>query len=102
MNYRIEYTGQAQDDLDTIYRYIAYTLISPDTAANMIESILKSIRSLDTLPLRNPLVDDSTWKNRGLRKLYVKNYIVFYTAEDSVVRIIRIMYGGRDIGKQLS
>ena len=101
MKLRIEYTRQAQTDLDEIYRYIAYALCSPDTAADMLRHIIESVRSLETLPLRNPLVDESPWKNLGLRKLYVKNHIVFYTAEDDSVRIIRIMYGGRDIGKQL-
>lgn len=101
MTYRIEYTKQAQIDLDEICRYIAFTLIAPDTAANMIRHIFESIRTLDSLPLRNPLVDDSPWKERGLRKLYVKNYIVFYTTQDSAVRIIRVMYGGRNVADQL-
>ena len=66
MNYRIEYTKQAQSDLDEIYRYIAFSLIAPDTAADLLRNIIESIRSLDTLPLRNPPVDISPWKERGL------------------------------------
>ena len=35
MNYQIELTNQAKNDLDEIYCYIAFTLLSPNVAANI-------------------------------------------------------------------
>ena len=104
MNYQIELTNQAKNDLDEIYSYIAFTLLSPDVAANMYHSIIDCIRSLDSMPLRNALMDDEPWKFRGLRRYFVKNYTIFYqVAEtDPIVRIIRIMYSGRNIQNLLS
>ena len=104
MNYQIELTNQAKNDLDEIYSYIAFTLLSPDVAANMYHSIIDAIRSLDSMPLRNPLMDDELWKSRGLRKCFVKNYTAFYLVDEvnAIVRIVRIMYSGRDIRYQLS
>lgn len=101
MKYTIEYTIRAQSDLDDIYKYIAFTLLSPDVAENMYREITKSIRSLDSMPMRNPVIDNEPWKSRGLRKIIVKNYVVFYTVDNQSVRIIRIFYGGRDIKSQL-
>ena len=74
MSYQIELTNQARNVLDEIYSYIAFTLLSPDVAANMYHSIIDAIRSLDSMPLRNPLMDDELWKSRGLRRCFVKNY----------------------------
>ena len=104
MSYHIELTNQAKNDLDEIYSYIALTLLSPDVAANMYHSIIDCIRSLDSMPLRNALMDDEPWKFRGLRRYFVKNYTIFYqVAEtDPIVRIIRIMYSGRNIQNLLS
>ena len=104
MSYQIGLTNQAKNDLDEIYSYIAYTLLSPIVAANMYHSIIDSIRSLDSMPLRNALMDDEPWKFRGLRRYFVKNYTIFYqVAEtDPIVRIIRIMYSGRNIQNLLS
>ncbi len=102
MNYNIEYSAKAQSDLDEIYRYIAFSLMSPDVAANVYREIVNNIRSLESMPMRNPLIDEEPWKSRGLRKLIVKNFIVFYTAYESSVKIVRIMYGGRNINVQLN
>ena len=101
MSYRIEYTKLAQTDLDAIYRYIAFSLLEPEVAANIYREIIKSINSLDSMPSRNPLIDSEPWKSRGLRKMIVKNYIVFYTVGDGSVTVNRIMYGGRDVINQL-
>ena len=68
MSYQIELTNQARNVLDEIYSYIAFTLLSPDVAANMYHSIIDAIRSLDSMPLRNPLMDDELWKSHDLRK----------------------------------
>ena len=104
MSYQIELTNQARNVLDEIYSYIAFTLLSPDVAANMYHSIIDCIRPLDSMPLRNALMDDEPWKNRGLRRCFVKNYTIFYLVDETklIVRIVRIMYSGRDVRYQLS
>lgn len=43
------------------------------------------------------------WKSRGLRVFLVDNYLVFYIPdrERKMVTVIRVMYGGRDVDKEL-
>ena len=103
MKYDVFYTDRAREDLEDIYGYIAFGLFEPLTAQRMTRSIIEAARSLEEFPQRNGLYDHEPWRSAGLRKLLVKNYIIFHTVneENKAVTIIRIMYGGRDIKKQL-
>ena len=53
--------------------------------------------------MRHSLYRDEPWHCCGLRFLPVDNYIILYLPDEEkeVVSIVRIMYGGRDISKQL-
>ena len=65
---------------------------------------MKAIHSLEQMPMRHMLYEEEPWRSRGLRILPVDNYIVFYLPDETytTVSVIRIMYGGRDIDKQLN
>ena len=104
MKYKIEITEKAKIDLRGIYEYIAYNLLSPVNANNLLSRLESSIMSLDSMPLRFRLYDKEPWKSRGLRIMSVDNFVIFYIAdkESTTVTIIRVMYGGRDIEKRLS
>ena len=103
MRYQILYTAGAKRDLRGIYSYIAEELLVPDTAAGQVQRIMKEIRSLEEMPMRYRLYDDEPWHDLGLRFFPVDNYLVFYLPDENTntVRIVRIMYGGRDIRRQL-
>ena len=104
MEYQIFYTNSARQDLKNIYRYISEDLVEPEIAAKLTDKIMKAIRSLDEMPQRYRLFEEEPWHSRGLRILPVNNYLVFYLLDDekTVVTILRIIYGGRDISRQLS
>ena len=104
MNWKIEYSARARQDLRDIYEYIAYELLARDTASRQIGRIMKEIRSLEKMPLRYRLYDEEPWHSQGLRFFPANHFLVFYlTSEaDRTVTVIRIMYGGRDISKQLN
>lgn len=65
---------------------------------------MAAIRKLDTMLNRNRLYEEEPWHSRGLRFFPVDNYLVFYKTNDEneIVYIVRIMYRGRDVRKQLS
>ena len=98
---KVVYTFQARQDLHDIYDYIAFTLLAPDAARKTTERILETVRSLQTMPERNPLYKEEPWHSLGVRFIPVKNYIVFYTVNTDTVSIARIMYGARDLSRQL-
>ena len=53
--------------------------------------------------MRYRLYEKEPWKSRGLRVLPVDNYVLFYipNEEDKVVTVVRVLYGGRNIEKEL-
>ena len=103
MSFHIEYTKSASDDLRQIYLYIAEQLQAPETARQQVRRIMAAIRSLEDLPLRYRMYDEEPWRSRGLRVLPVDRYLVLYlpSEADAAVRIVRIVYGKRDISRQL-
>lgn len=104
MSWGIVYTDRAKHDLRNIYEYIAHNLLVPETAAGQTKRIMKEIRTLEEMPMRYRLYDEEPWHNQGLRFFPVDNYLVFYLPDEqkNTVRIVRIMYSGRDALRQLS
>lgn len=104
MTYKVKISETAEKDIRKIYEYIAFELLSPSVAAAQVERIEKNILSLDEMPMRFRIYENEPWKSRGLRVMPVDNYLVFYIPyeENHTVNILRIMYGGRDIEKQLN
>lgn len=102
MRYEVIVTESAQRDLAGIFEYIALALLEPETAVNLYRGIMNAIHTLDTFPERNPLVEIEPWRKAGMRKMPVKNYIVFYDIAGGAVRVLRIMYHARDIEKRLA
>ena len=103
-DFHVAYSAEARQDLRDIYEYIACELLVPETAAGQTERIMKAIRSLEQMPMRHRLYEEEPWHSQGLRVLPADNYLVFYLPDENsaTVNIIRIMYGGRDIDKQLN
>lgn len=104
MTYNVVISAHAEDDLRGIYEYIAFELLSPGTAAKQIERLETGICKLDIFPYKYPAYKEEPWHSRGLRFFPVDNYIVFYIPDDAeqVVTVIRVIYCGRDIEKQLT
>lgn len=104
MRWDVVYTERARRDLRGIYEYISYNLLAPETATGQTQRIMKEIRALDEMPMRFRLYDEEPWRSVGLRFFPVDNYLVFYLPDESknIVNIVRIMYGGRDVRKQLN
>ena len=103
MNFQVVLTKQAKNDLIRIYQYIAYDLQSPQTAEGQLSRLEKEIASLDVMPERYRVYDHEKWKDRNLRIMSVDHYLVFYipSQEENTVTVMRIMYGGRDVDRQL-
>ena len=103
MIYEILTTNQANVDLRGVYEYIAYELLSPDNAAGQIDRLEKHIIGLEEFPEKFRRYEKEPWHSRGLRVMPVDNYLVFYIPDNAagIVTVIRIMYAGRDVDKQL-
>lgn len=95
MNFRIVFTPEAEEQLVTLYRFIA-DAASPDTAAKYTEAIVKYCESLNTFPVRGVKRDDV---RMGLRITnYKKRTIIAFDVDPEAeqVSIIGLFYGGQD------
>ncbi|WP_010249358.1 type II toxin-antitoxin system RelE/ParE family toxin [Acetivibrio cellulolyticus] len=103
MKYKIVITEQADADLRRIYEYIAFNLHEPAIAEGQLKSIEKGIRGLDEMPGRFRRLEIEPWRSRRLCQMPVDNFIVFYIPqnEDKTVTVIRVLYGGMDIDKEI-
>lgn len=101
--YEVLVSEQAQKDLKEIANYLSSNLLEPNVARSILFEIDKSILSLEEMPYRYCLVSDNLLKKVGIRKLVVKNYIVFFKIYETkkTVGIVRIMYGRRNWQKMI-
>lgn len=97
--YNIIYSPQAFLDLSELYEYIRFTLQVPKTAEKQVSRIRKTIRSLNTMPMRHPLVESEPWHSMGIRRVPIDNYTAFYLVDEDKcsVTVVRIFYAGRNI-----
>ncbi len=98
MKYKIRFTKYAVEQLLETTDYISKTLCEPIIAKRWSEKIHKAISTRDEMPLRNPLVQIEPWRSRGVRKMIVNNYIVYYLIDEpgAVVWITAVVYGKQE------
>jgi len=97
--WKVVLTPEFRQEIRDIHSYIANTLLSPESALKQVERIMNAVESLDSLPFRYSLYEKEPWYSRGLRKLTVDNFIVFYLPNQSTneVVIAHIFYSRRNI-----
>jgi len=96
--YSINVTEAAEIDLYDMITYISEQFMAEVTALDMLNDIERVLSSLSTFPERIPLVNDDRLRERGYRKLRIKNYIAFFSIDkkNKIVNIERILYMRRD------
>lgn len=101
MSYKLFITQNAYNDIDEIVSYIVNILKNPIAADNLLSEIEDNFHAVVTNPEMYAYCSDNKLRNDGYRKIPVKNYIIFYRAdnEKNIVYIMRVIYGRRDYTK---
>ncbi len=101
--YALNIYPQAQADLEELFRHIAQELGNPSAAAALIDELEEALDLVCRNPLMCPLVRSSLMKDQTLRKLLVKNYIVFYRPMEGSreIQVVRVLYGMMDYERLL-
>lgn len=102
--YTIRVTDQAQEQLREIAHYIAYELQAPETALRMLETLETAMNTLSLFPSRIALTEEEPWRSRGVRRMPVKNYLVYFWIDEAayIVQIMAVIYGRRDQAERLA
>ena len=103
MTFHVQISEQADRDLRGIFEYIAFELQAFENAVRQLERFEVAISRLDNMSKKFRRYDREPWYSRGLRVFPVDNYLVFYISDmkTKIVTVIRVMYGGRDVDKEL-
>lgn len=101
--YQVQITRTAKQDLRDVVSYVGTQLQEHRTAQKLYRMIRENMLNLDYMPERYPLWEDEPWHSYGVRKLLVNNYVVLYLVDHEIerVRVVRVIYAGRDISKLL-
>lgn len=96
--YKVEISRQAKLDLRDIVLYIKNILKAPSIANKYVELFKNEINNLQYFPQRFAIVDSELIKGECVRRVIVKNYIIFYRVneKDQLVKVDRIMYSASD------
>jgi len=98
IRYEVILTDKAKEELEGIYNYISKSLLSKNTANNVMKRIENKILNLTQTPESYSIIEPYTKTNEKYRKLIINNYIVVYRIDydNNKVYVIRIIYGKRN------
>ncbi len=98
MGYEVKLTPQAIRQIKETVQYISKILLEPETARNWADTLQREIRELDHMPSRYPFVEEEPWHKRGIHKMPVKNFLVYYLIDEEkkIVWVTMVIYGRRD------
>lgn len=98
MQYNVKLTPHAIVQIQETIAYISKVLLVPETATAWADHLQKEISALNSMPARYPLIEEEPWRTRGVRKMPVKNFIVYYLIDEEkkTVWVTAVVYGRRD------
>ena len=98
MDYNLLVSREAETDIDNIARYIAVQLQNRDAAVGFLDDVENAYSRLIKQPRLYNFCDNARLREKGYRKVILKNYIMIYRVSeetDSVI-ILRVFYGRMD------
>ncbi len=98
-HYQIKYLPVARRDLQDIIDYIAFDLEVPETAIKMLNTLETEILTLQENPFRGSIYLSNRKHDCQYRKLFIKNYVIFYLILEDTVEIQRVFYHRRNMNK---
>jgi toxin ParE1/3/4 len=98
MNYEVKVTRQAYGQIREIALYIANDCCAPEAAQNLLDKLEASINDLAEMPKRHLLVDKEPWRSAGVRKVTVKNFLIYFWVDEENMKVLvtGVIYEKRD------
>ena len=97
MTWSVLITRTAERDLDRAADHIEFVLKNPAAADSLLDEAARTA-ALARMPERWPRVEDKLLSAAGIRRVRVKNYLLFYTVShaEKTVTVLRFLYGRSD------
>ena len=101
--YIVEISETAEQDLENIISYLKYSLAG-DIIADKYKLLFKQeLKNLENIAESMPILDENLTGHKNIRKVNVRNYIIFYIVdeENSKALVLRIGHAFMDWEKYL-
>lgn len=99
--YTVEITDEALADMEQLYDHISHVLLAPENAMGQYNRIADKILALDTFPERFRIIDSEPEHSKGIRRMLVDNYSVFYIIKEDKVIVTNVLFSASDIESRL-
>ena len=98
MRYEVKLTVQAIGQIEEAVQYISKILLEPEIARKWADTLQSEIKKMDSMPSRYPLTEEEPWHTKEIRRMPVKNFLVYYLVDDEkkAVWVTAVIYGRRD------
>ena len=94
--HKVVYLPLAESDLLDALNYIAYTLDAPKAARDLLTEFDKTVNRIAEFPYACELYRTDRPMKDEIRKVTVKNYVLYYAVFQDHVEIRRFLHGRRD------
>lgn len=101
MKYKLIFADSFNSDLEESLEYIANTLDNKRAAFNLLKTVKEKIVALQDFPEMYRFCDDERLRQKEIRKMLVKNYLVLYTVDykNKAINVLRFAYAKSDYAK---
>lgn len=97
--HKLVYLPLAESDLMEALHYIAYTLDAPKAARDLLSEFEDTVKRIAEFPYAHELYRTDRPMQDEIRKVPVKNYVLYYAVFQDRVEIRRFIHGRRDRSK---
>lgn len=97
--HKIVYLPVAQDDLFQALEYLSNTLDAPGAAADLLDEFDKTVQQIAQFPYAHELYRTDRPIKDEIRKVPIKNYVLYYAVFPERIEIRRFLHGRRDRSK---
>ena len=93
------FTTLAENDINEICNYISTVLLNQVAAKELVIEIERIINNTILFPEMYPLVSNEFIKRTDIRKVNVKNFVMYYVydKEQENITILRVAYNKKDL-----
>jgi len=101
--YEVKVTSHAEAAMREIAHYIAFELLAPEAAVNLLVVLQQEMEKLTHMPSRVHLTPEEPWHSEGIHRLPVKNFYVYFWIDEvkKKVQVTDVIYMKRDQQRQL-
>ena len=91
--YLVEISETAEQDLENIISYLRHNLAG-DIIADKYKILFKQeLKNLENVAGSMPILDEELTGHKNIRKVNVRNYIIFYTVDEEKFKVFVVRIG---------